>query len=65
MSPNQPSFKAQIVQQCYVADRPKLLRLLKKAGVGKNNNPKRQGLIDAISDSIQKVARRQQQKPAS
>jgi len=65
MSPHQPSFKAQIVQQCYVADRPKLLRLLKKLGAGKNNESKRQGLIQAISDSIEKVRHRQQHKPAS
>jgi len=65
MSPHQLSFKAQIVQQCYAPDRPKLLRLLKKLGIDKNNKSKSQGLIDAISDSIQKVAGRQQQKPVS
>ena len=65
MSPHQPSFKAQIVQQCYVADRPKLLRLLKKLDAGKNNESKRQGLIEAISVSIEKVRQRQQHKPAS
>ena len=65
MSPRQLSFKAQIVQQCYVADRPKLLRLLKKLDAGKNNESKRQGLIEAISVSIEKVRQRQQHKPAS
>jgi len=65
MSPQQLSFKVQIVQQCYVADRPKLLRLLKKLGASKNNKAKIQSLVDAISDSIQKVQKRHQQKPAS
>jgi ATP-dependent helicase HrpA len=65
MSPHQPSFKAQIVQQCYVADRPKLLRLLKKLDAGKNNKSKPQDLIEAISGSIGKVRQRQQQKPSS
>ncbi len=65
MSPHQPTFKAQIVQQCYAADRPKLLRLLKKLGASKNNKAKIQSLVDAISDSIQKVQKRHQRKPAS
>ena len=65
MSPEYLSYEAQIVQQCFAADRPKLLSQLKKFGSGKSAQSENKGLQAAILKSIAKVERRQQVRPAS
>ena len=65
MPPRQLSFESQIVQHCYCSDRVKLLRRLKKFQQSKTDKGQEQNLIDAITNSVERVQQRRQQKPDS
>jgi ATP-dependent helicase HrpA len=65
MPSRKPCFESQIVQHCYSADRAKLLRSLKKFKRSDDDKVQKRQLLDAIQQSIDKVRRRRQQKPAS
>jgi ATP-dependent helicase HrpA len=58
------SYKQQILQHCALADRGRLLKLLRQTRTKKNNERVRGQLREAIEQSISQVERRKNNRPA-